>query len=283
MVEDRSKEQEKFKSTPEDEDRAYISLDQARALAIRIAQKARGDYGSQFQDVTMVFDVLDAEQTEDRYIVTLTLQPQGAFRPGREQFFIDSGGTMTARRVLTVPRRMNRHTVLRGALGLVVVAVLVAVVTMFTVGAGCTGRLVGVVLTTVTPNSSVEPIPINTPISPAGTVTPVTAQQATWDTLRQLTFAYWDALNSYDTEKTVSYLEENYRQKHRGEVENGINRMKMFGVKLGVSEESPPELKGANEAEMYLALKDPLGTRRILMRFASVEGVWQITFAEEVD
>ena len=101
--------------------------------------------------------------------------------------------------------------------------------------------------------------------------------------LRQLTFDYWDALNSYNAEKTLSYLEGNYRQAHRGEVERGIEQMKMFGVKLGVSEESPPHIKGANEAEMYVALKDPLGIRRILMKFAMVEGEWKITFAEEVE
>lgn len=81
----------------------------------------------------------------------------------------------------------------------------------------------------------------------------------------------------------MSYLEGNYRQAHRGEVEKGIKKMKMFGVKLGVSEESPPRIKGANEAEMYVALKDPLGIRRILMKFAMVEGEWKITFAEEVE
>ena len=144
-----------------------------------------------------------------------------------------------------------------------------------------------VVVTTTTQKSVVAPIPANAPTSATDTLTLVPAQQAIrvrdTDALRQLTFAYWDALNSYDAGKAVSYLEENYRQAHRGEVEKGINQMKMFGVKLGVSEESPPRIKGVNEAEMYVALKEPLGTRRILMKFATVEGEWKITFAEEVE
>ena len=131
------------------------------------------------------------------------------------------------------------------------------------------------------------PTPTNMSMSPTDTLTPVPAQEATrvhnTNSLRQLTFAYWDALNSYNAEKTLSYLEGNYRQSHRGEVEKGIEQMKMFGVKLGVSEESPPRITGANEAEMYVVLKDPLGIRRILMKFAMVEGEWKITFAEEVE
>ena len=138
-----------------------------------------------------------------------------------------------------------------------------------------------------TPAPTTAPTPTNMSMSPTDTLTPVPAQEATrvhnTNPLRQLTFDYWDALNSYNAEKTLSYLEGNYRQAHRGEVERGIEQMKMFGVKLGVSEESPPHIKGANEAEMYVALKDPLGIRRILMKFAMVEGEWKITFAEEVE
>ncbi len=122
---------------------------------------------------------------------------------------------------------------------------------------------------------------VPTALPPEPTPQPTPADST--ETLRWLAFAYWDALNAYDVEKTGSYLEDNYRQAHLGEVEKGIRKMKMFGVKLGVSEESPPRIKGANEAEMYVALKDPLGIRRILMKFAMVEGEWKITFAEEVE
>ncbi len=107
--------------------------------------------------------------------------------------------------------------------------------------------------------------------------------QADMDILRSLTFDYWDALNSYDVEKTLSYLEENYRQVHADEVKDGIAQMKQFGVKLEASEESSPRATGQDQAEMYVTLKEPVGTRRILMEFAKIVGEWKITFAEEVE
>ena len=101
--------------------------------------------------------------------------------------------------------------------------------------------------------------------------------------IRTLAFAYWEALNLYDGEKALGYLEPNYRQKHKNEVESGIGQMKLFRVKLGVTEESPPSIVGPNKVAMYMTLKEPLGTRRILMEFATVGEQWKITFSEEVE
>ena len=126
--------------------------------------------------------------------------------------------------------------------------------------------------------------------SSADASTPVTVEptqqriaQADIDILRRLTFDYWDALNSYDVEKALSYLEDNYRQVHAGDVKDGIRQMKMFRVKLRASEESSPRVEGQDQGEMYITLKDPRSTRRILMEFAKVAGEWKITFAEEVE
>ena len=101
------------------------------------------------------------------------------------------------------------------------------------------------------------------------------------DALRQLAFAYWDAFNSYDADRTLGYLEEDYRQQRDETIRAEIARIKLFGVKLGVSEESPPWVVGPAEREMYLTMKEPLGERRILMVFREVAGEWKITFAEE--
>ena len=57
MAEDQGKEEEKFDFTPEGEAVGYICLDQARVLAMRTAREAPGGYGSQYQGVTMVFEV----------------------------------------------------------------------------------------------------------------------------------------------------------------------------------------------------------------------------------
>lgn len=122
---------------------------------------------------------------------------------------------------------------------------------------------------------------VPTALPPEPTPQPTPADDTV--TLRWLAFAYWDALNAYDVEKTVSYLEDNYRQAHSSEVEKGIRKMKVFRVKLGLTEESAPRITGTDLAEMYMILKEPLGTRRILMEFVRTQGEWKITFAEEVE
>ena len=100
----------------------------------------------------------------------------------------------------------------------------------------------------------------NSVVSPSSNDTdPIQTEEpllSTIDTaaIRTLAFAYWEALNLYDSEKALGYLESNYRQKHKSEVESGIGQMKLFRVKLGVAEESPPSMIGPNKVAMYLSL-----------------------------
>ena len=103
------------------------------------------------------------------------------------------------------------------------------------------------------------------------------------DALRQLAFAYWKAFNAYDADTVLGYLEESYRQQREEEVRSEIGRLKLFSVQLGVTEESPPSIVDEDEREMYLTMKEPLGTRRIRMAFREVGGEWKITFSEEVE
>lgn len=103
------------------------------------------------------------------------------------------------------------------------------------------------------------------------------------ETLRDLTFAYWDAFNAYEADTVLSYLEEAYRFQREEEIRADIGRLSLFRVKLGIDEESPPTSIGTEEAEMFLTLREPLGTRRIRMAFIREEAEWKITFAEEVD
>ena len=55
MAEDQGKEEEKFDFTSEGEAVGYISLDQARLLAMQTAREPPGEYGSQYQGVSMAF------------------------------------------------------------------------------------------------------------------------------------------------------------------------------------------------------------------------------------
>ena len=77
--EERKEDFEKIEFTPEGETLGYISLDQARLLAMQTARDAPGNYGRRFSGSRMVFDVVEQEDGEDYYIVTLSIRPEGDF------------------------------------------------------------------------------------------------------------------------------------------------------------------------------------------------------------
>ena len=157
--EEGKKEEEKFDFTSEGESLGYISLDQARILAMRTATEAPGSYGPAYLDIPMAFEVVEAQETEDHYIITLSIRPPGEFAgtPGREQFFVEKEGTVRLRQILSVPVRRRSWIGLPSALLGIVVAV---------------GVLLGVLFATgiVPPSSSPAPnasaIAVNTPVVP---------------------------------------------------------------------------------------------------------------------
>lgn len=100
--------------------------------------------------------------------------------------------------------------------------------------------------------------------------------------MRELAFSYWEAFNAYDADLVLSYLEESYRATRHRLIRDEIDTISAFGVQLGVREESPPVVLSDGTAEMFMELKEPLGTRRIRMAFSRIEADWIIVFAEEV-
>ena len=156
MAEDQGKEEEKFDFTGEGEAVNYISLAQARLLAMQTARDTPGEYGSEYQTVSMAFESVASTEEEDYYIITLSFRPQTAFsgRPGQEQFFIEKEGTLAHRQVLYEPRRGDHFPVLPVAIGLIVVGVIAAVAVIFAVGVfGDGGELI----------AGVAPAEINAP------------------------------------------------------------------------------------------------------------------------
>ena len=83
MAEDKNNEEEKFDFTPEGE--GYISLSEARVLAMQTASSLPGDYGRQYRGVAMVFAVAESSEDEDFYTVVLSVRPQRNFEgtPGQ--------------------------------------------------------------------------------------------------------------------------------------------------------------------------------------------------------
>ena len=157
MAEDQDKQEEKFDFTREGETPGYISLDQARVLAMRTARESPGSYGSSFTEVPMAFEVLEAEETEDHYVITLAIRPQGEYvgRPGQEQFFIEKEGAVAHRQVLALPRRRRRIPAIPAVVGLALIAaIVVGVVIGVTRGGGNDRDPVGVAAV-----SDVPPVP----------------------------------------------------------------------------------------------------------------------------
>jgi hypothetical protein len=128
--------------------------------------------------------------------------------------------------------------------------------------------------------SSEQTTPPATPASGASASTPISAADAT--AVRDVVLAYWAAYNAYDAEKTLSYLEEGYRSSEGEAIRGEIGQIKTFGVKLGVSEKSAPVLTASDQAQMDLTLKEPTGTRTILMKLTRNGDVWVISDVSEV-
>jgi len=123
---------------------------------MQTARESPGDYGNQYRNVPMAFAVVQSDEGEGYYEVTLSLRPQGDFpgRPGQEQFFIEKEGTVAHRQVLSLPRRGRRFPVLPVVIGVVIVGVIAAVAVIFAVGVfGDGGELI----------AGVAPAEINAP------------------------------------------------------------------------------------------------------------------------
>ena len=106
MAADEGNKEDQFSFTDQGESLGYISLEQARVVAMRTARDQPGDYGRRFSGVGMVFNVVEQEEGEDYYVVTLSLRPQGDFEgtAGQEQFFIEKEGNVAHRQVLSLPK-----------------------------------------------------------------------------------------------------------------------------------------------------------------------------------
>ena len=94
---------------------------------------------------------------------------------------------------------------------------------------------------------------------------------------------YWGAFNDYDADHVLSMLETGYRATEDELIRRDIGRMKMFRVKLEVSEETPPGLNGDGDYEARLRVKTPIDSRFVSMVFRRIEGKWWIVFSDEVE
>ena len=158
---------------------------------MRVARDEPGDYGRAFGGVRMAFEVVEADETEDHYVVTLSFRPQGDFSgtPGREQFYIEKEGAVAIRQVLALPRVDERRGFPVWRVGIVAVVVGAAAVVgvLVVVGAlvggdderppAAAAPLGGTALPLAAVPAS--PTATQTPMPPASTASPVPSPTST--------------------------------------------------------------------------------------------------------
>ena len=169
MAADEGNKEDQFSFTDQGEALGYISLEQARVVAMRTARDQPGDYGRRFSNARMVFNVVEQEEGEDYYVVTLSLRPQGDFEgtAGQEQFFIEKEGNVAHRQVLSLPKtKRGGFPAVPVIIGVVIVAVIaVAVVVVVGSRGGGTAENPAITASSLTaqPEAAVPATPIATP------------------------------------------------------------------------------------------------------------------------
>jgi len=124
----------------------YISLSQARLMAVRTARASPARrYGMLRRK--MVFDVINDYEDEDTYTIVLSFRPEGDFdgTPGQERFKFRKTGEFEDREVLSPPKSSMRFLIKGFApvVGVVAVFGLIAVVVFFLVSSDILTRYRG--------------------------------------------------------------------------------------------------------------------------------------------
>ena len=187
------KEEEKLEFTSEGETLGYISVDQARVLALQHARDNRETYGP-FADRDLVWEVIGTEETEDYYEVRLSYVPAPPFNgePGTELLTINKIGEIEFRQIVTPPSSKKSRVPTFALVG-GVVAVVAVVAVLFATGVfssgGVTGMAVGSTEETLTGPVNVVLVPDQTTLltSSEGDVT-VSVPPGSVDSQADLTY-----------------------------------------------------------------------------------------------
>ena len=138
---------------------------------------------------------------------------------------------------------------------------------------GCSGQA---------PQTSPEPPSTATPeteTTPGQTVEnddpeePATASQVVLD--------YWEAMNSYDVERALSYYEEGYYEREEGEVKGDISRLRQFGITLSVTDVSEPVFIDEEKVRCEIILNTPIGDKKLVYLLERINGEWKIYFEND--
>ena len=84
----------------------FVSLDQAREVALGHARDNRDIYGRRYRRQELAWQVLSEDEREDAYYIRLSYQPAQRFQgePGVEAFTINKTGAVHSRSILSQPK-----------------------------------------------------------------------------------------------------------------------------------------------------------------------------------
>ena len=109
MTEEANVKGDKFEHEFTSSGEAYITLEQARVVAILYARDNSTSYGDAYSELNLVWEVISQEDGEDYYDIKLSFRPEGRFRgePGAEQYIIDKLGRIVHRQMLDAPSGLD--------------------------------------------------------------------------------------------------------------------------------------------------------------------------------
>ncbi len=105
--EEGEKEEEQPESSRPGSAGEFISLDQARGIALDQARENRDFYGRRYARQDLAWEVVNQEERAEAYHIRLTYQPARGFRgeAGVEEFTIGRQGSVQSRRIVSEPVR----------------------------------------------------------------------------------------------------------------------------------------------------------------------------------
>ena len=103
VAEEGEQEEEQPESQPSSGTGEFISLDQARGIALDHARENQDFYGRRYARMDLAWEVVSQEERADGYRVQLTYQLAHGFRgnAGVEEFTIDRQGSVQSRCIVS--------------------------------------------------------------------------------------------------------------------------------------------------------------------------------------
>ena len=133
-----------------------------------------------------------------------------------------------------------------------------------------------------TPRTPAPATPTATPTEAPDEASPTPSAEEDVAAIRAIVVAYWDAFSDWDADRALLMLEPGYRASEDALIRHDIGRLEQFGVRLEVSEETPPTLNAEGDYETYVTMVTPVDTLRLLMVFRRIDGQWWIVFSDIV-